>query len=240
MANEPVLRFEVLESGALPPAAHAGLLALFRANYADADPEFLDRSLATLARVAVAWAGDEAVGFALGETRHLDLPALPDQLVNLAGLACVAPSARRRGLFGELTRRAMGWEPESDPTRRLFCGRVAHAAAYHSIARMAGVVPRAGVAPSPWQQQVGSAIAAAYRVHAFDPRTFVCIGRGRSIGTPRIELECTPDEARVFASVDRSRGDALLALAWHPHAPPGWSDPEPGSPTPTGDAAAGS
>jgi hypothetical protein len=69
---------------------------------------------------------------------------------------------------------------------------------------------------------VGEAIAEAYRVHAFDSRTFVCIGSGEPIGHPKIEFVVEPHEWEVFKPVDRERGDALLSLAWIPDAPPGW------------------
>jgi hypothetical protein len=69
---------------------------------------------------------------------------------------------------------------------------------------------------------VGSAIAQVYGVHDFDPVTFVCIGDGRPIGHPRIEFKVDPGEWKIFEPVDRSRGDALLAIAWLPSSPPGW------------------
>ena len=59
-------------------------------------------------------------------------------------------------------------------------------------------------------------------LHDFDPATFVCIGDGRPIGFPRIEFKVDPREWQIFESVDRSRGDALLAMAWLPSGPPGW------------------
>jgi hypothetical protein len=216
------LDFEVLETSALDPRQRAALLELFASNYRDADPGFVDRSLSTLRHVAVARDRGTAIGFALGETRTMDLPRLPGQIVNLAGLCCIDPAFRRHGLFGDLTRRAMGSDPHAGTARRLFCGRVAHPAAYRTIARLAGTVPRAGIPPTPWQRDVGRVIAAAYRVFDFDPDTFVCIGRGCPIGVPRIEFEIEPAEWQAFAAVDRSRGDALLALGWLPDAPPGW------------------
>jgi hypothetical protein len=91
-----------------------------------------------------------------------------------------------------------------------------------SLARNPTVVPKPGVRPTTWQQEVGQAIADAYGVHAFDPKTFVCIGSGDPIGYPIIELQVEPEEWEVFRPVDRDRGDALLAMIWTPDAPPGW------------------
>ena len=78
-------------------------------------------------------------------------------------------------------------------------------------------------APSPRRlYRLGQAIAEAYGVHGFDPETFVCLGSGQPIGYPDIEFDVEPHEWEIFEPVDRDRGDALLALAWAPDAPPGW------------------
>jgi hypothetical protein len=128
--------FEVLQASSISAHHRELLLGLFQTNYREANPAFVDKSLSVLRHVAFGYHAGEAIGFALGESRRMDLPRLPDQLVSLAGLCCVAPAFRRRGLFGELSRLAMAWE--------------------------------------------------------------------------------------AFASVDRDRGDALLAIAWIPDNPPGW------------------
>lgn len=213
---------EVREAASLSAGERAWVLRLFQTNYRDADPAFVDRSLSVLDRVAFARRDGEVVGFALGESRLMDLPRLPEQRVNLAGLCCIAPHFRRRGLFRELTRLATASESVDEQTRRLFCGRVAHPAAMRNMARLASSIPRPGVRPTAWQQQVGQAIADAYGVVEFDPETFVCIGAGRPIGYPRIEFDVEPEEWEAFAAVDRARGDALLAMAWVPDGPPGW------------------
>ena len=80
---------------------------------------------------------------------------------------------------------------------------MAHPAAMRNMARLASVVPRPGVRPTPWQQEVGRVIADAYRVFDFDPETFVCIGEGRPIGYPRIEFDVQPQEWDAFAAVNR-------------------------------------
>jgi hypothetical protein len=214
--------FEVREAASIPARHRERVLGLFRANYRDASPAFVGKSLSVLRHVAFAYHDGEAVGFAFGESRVMDLPRLPEQLVSLAGLCCIAPEFRRRGLFRELSRLAMAWDALSEHTRRLFCGRMAHPAAMRNMARLASVVPRPGARPTPWHQEVGQAIAEAYHVFGFDPETFVCIGEGRPIGTPRIEFEVEPQEWEAFAAVNRDRGDALLAIAWLPDSPPGW------------------
>jgi hypothetical protein len=214
--------FEVLKSSAISTRQHELLIGLFQANYRDANPAFVDKSLAVLGQVAIARHQGEAVGFALGESRVIDLPRLPAQLVSLAGLSCIAPAFRRRGLFGELAKRAMAWVPTTEMRRRLFCGRMAHPAAARTITALGETIPSPGVKPTKWQQEVGQAIADAYGVFDFDPETFICIGDGRPIGYPLIDFEVEPTEWEAFACVDRDRGDALLALAWIPDNPEGW------------------
>ena len=214
--------FEVLEARTLSSSRRAELLALFEASYRDANATFLDRSLATLRHVALAYRDELPVGFALGEIRVMDLPRLSDQVVHLAGICCIAPEFRRRGLLIKLELLAAAAAEAPEAERRLFCGRMAHPAALRSIGRLPGIVPRADRSPTVGQQEVGTTIAEAYGAHDFDPRTFVCIGDGRPGGYPRIEFDVEPHEWKVFEPVDRARGDALLGLAWGPDPPPEW------------------
>jgi hypothetical protein len=210
------------ESDALSRADRETLLGLFRSSYRQANPAFLEKSLETLRWVALARQDGNPVGFALGETRVIDLPRLPAQVVSLAGICCVRGELRRRGLFGALERLLLTPREVPEAARRLFCGRTAHPAAMRTIARISAAVPRPGHRPTPWQQEVGQTIAEAYGVHRFDPETFVCVGPGQPIGYPDIEHDVEPHEWEIFEPVDRDRGDALLALAWAPDAPPGW------------------
>jgi len=210
------------ETDALSEAERETLLRLFQSNYRQANPAFLERSLQRLRFAALADQKGSPVGFALGETRVMDLPRLPAEVVSLAGICCVRKEHRRRGLFVELERLALTAGEVLEAPRRLFCGRMAHPAALRSIARIPTVLPRPGHRPTPWQQEVGQAVAEAYGAHGFDPETFVCIGAGEPIGYPGIDQEVESHEWEVFEPVDRDRGDALLAMAWVPHPPPGW------------------
>jgi hypothetical protein len=210
------------ETEALSTAERRALLGLFQSSYRQANPAFLEKSLQKLRWAALAHQGGRPVGFALAETRVMDLPRLPAQVVSLAGICCVRKEHRRRGLFGELERLAFTAQEVPEAPRRLFCGRMAHPAALRTIARIPTVLPRAGHRPTPWQREVGQTVAAAYGVHGFDPETFVCIGPGEPIGYPDIDQDVDPHEWEVFDPVDRDRGDALLAIAWAPDVPPGW------------------
>ena len=106
--------------------------------------------------------------------------------------------------------------------RLLLAGRMAHPASLRITSANPGALPRLGVVPSPFQQEVARMVASCYAVEDFDPLTFVCRGPGRPIGYPRIDIDADAQEWELFASVDRDRGESLLALSWIPDAPPGW------------------
>ena len=196
--------------------------SLFELNYRQANRAYLEKSFGRLRYLAFAEHEGTTVGFALGEPRLIDLPRLPGQVVNLAGICCIAPQFRRRGLFGQLEYLIFLAVEMPAHSRRLTCGRMAHPASARGLARIPTVVPRPGVRPTPWQQEVGRAIADAYGNQAFDPETFVCIGSGEPIGYPIIEFQVEPIEWEVFGPVNRDRGDSLLTMVWTPDAPSGW------------------
>jgi len=214
--------FRVVEADQVSAQDLQKVFSLFEMNYRQANRAYLEKSLGTLRYLALAKHAGKTVGFALGESRFMDLPRLPEQVVNLAGICCIAPQFRRRGLFGELERLTMAVTELPPHSRRLSCGRMAHPAGMRVLVHHPTVVPKPGIRPSPWQQEVGQAIAGAFGSHAFDPETFVCIGPGEPIGYPIIEFQVEPIEWEVFSQVNRDRGDSLLAIAWTPDAPPGW------------------
>lgn len=210
----------VRRSGDLSPDEERQVAALFQQSYRQGDVEYLRHSMQRLRSIACAVRGGELVGFAIGESRRLDLPRLPAQVVHLAGLACIAPDQRRRGLMTRLTGLAMMTGCPEAPG--LACGRMAHPVTLRSMMHLPSAVPRVGVRPSPWQQDVGEVIADAYGVHRFDRATFVCRGRGRPIGFPVVEIEATPEEWELFRPVNRAHGDSLLGFGWLGEVPMGW------------------
>jgi hypothetical protein len=214
--------FKVMETDKASREDLEKVFSLFEVNYRQANRAYLEKSLATLRYLALAEHEGTTVGFGLGECRVMDLPRLPGEVVNLAGICCIAPQFRRRGLFAELERLALAAAEVPPHSRRLSCGRMAHPAGMRVFVHHPTVVPKPGVRPTPWQQEVGQAIAAAFGSRAFDPETFVCIGSGEPIGYPIIEFQVEPEEWEVFRRVNRERGDALLAMVWTPDAPPGW------------------
>jgi len=214
--------FRVVEADKASSQEIDAAFALFEMNYRQANRAFLEKSLRVLRYLALAEHQGAPAGFAIADCRVMDLPRLPAQAVNLAGICCIAPQFRRLGLFPELEGRAIGAAGVEDRSRRLSCGRMAHPAAMRILIWSPTAIPKAGVRPTAWQQEVGQAIAQAYGVHDFDPETFVCIGSGVPTGYPRIEVQVEPQEWEIFRTVNRDRGDALLGLMWTPDAPPGW------------------
>jgi hypothetical protein len=219
-APDDGLVLQLAATVALSAPQARGIEALFVEGYREADLSYLRDAVRRLRHVGLAFDGERLVGFSLGESRRLDLPGLPGQVVRLAGLACVAAPYRRRNLMGRISAVALGAELAGEPG--MFCGRMAHPATYRMMSRLRGVVPRLGVRPTPWQQAVARGVAAAYGVPEFDAETFVCRGRGRPIGYPVIDIEASPDDWALFAPVDRDRGDSLLGLSWFDAPPPGW------------------
>jgi hypothetical protein len=217
----PELTFEVIRADALTAGDEQQIASLFERSYEDADVGYLRESLPHLRTVSVARLAGAIVGFSLSDSRRIDLPRLPAQVVRLAGLACVADALRRRGVMNELSRLGVistGFADEPG----LVCGRMANPATYRGMLRLPSAVPKPGVSPSAWHREVGTAIASAYGVRRFDPETFVCGGRGRPIGHPRIAIDATAEEWEMFRHVDRSKGESLLGFAWLGPAPAGW------------------
>jgi len=221
------LQFRTVASAEVAEADRAAMHALFDVCYRQANHAYLDKSFLTLKWTALAEHDGRLAGFALAEHRMLDLPRLPATHVNLAGISCIDPYFRRRHLFGTLERMATlaGGADVTRAPRVLGCGRMAHPASFRGMTRNPSVVPKPGVPPTAWQRQVGQAIADAYGVREFDPRTFVCRGAGTPIGYPVLDMrDVMPVEWEVFREVNRDRGDSLLGIAWMPDAPPGWDD----------------
>jgi hypothetical protein len=221
----PDLDIRTLAARALADADRAAMHVLFDACYRQANHGYLEKSLGKLRHVALAWHGADLAGFALADHRVMDLPRLPRTQVNLAGMSCIDPAFRRRHLFLALERAATlaGGVVIPAGVRVLGCGRMAHPASFRGMTRNPTAVPRRGIEPTPWQREVGAAIADAYGVASFDPHTFVCHGTGVPIGYPVVEMgDVHPDEWDVFREVDRDRGDSLLGIAWMPDAPKEW------------------
>lgn len=222
-AQWPACDFRVMRTAEMTAADRTLAHELFDVAYDRANHPYLDKSFGALRYIAFAEPGGIAAGFALNDQRELPLPRLGVEWVSLGGICCIAPEFRRRGLFGRLESlagAAAGVAPEQ--RRRLSCGRMAHPASFRGAAANPSGVPKPGVHPTRWQQEVGLAIAEVYG-STLDPTTFTVVGDGTPIGYPRMDVEATAEEWRAFEHVDRDRGDALLSIAWSPVAPDGWT-----------------
>ena len=161
---------------------------LFDACYREANHEHLDKSLSVLRYVSFAWRDGRPAAFGIADSLVVDLPRLPQTALTLGGLCCVLPDFRRHGLFGALMARSISAGDMRSPGRMLTVGRMAHPGAFRMLAVRPSIVPKPGVVPTAWQQEVGQAVADIYGVKNFDPETFVCVGSGKPIGYPVIEL----------------------------------------------------
>lgn len=200
---------------------------LFHANYRDADSSYLDKSARIFGTLAFARDpdSDAMVGFSFGDSRRTTLPGFDaPQAVAMAGIACVDPDARRQGLFTQLATAAMQAGGALDRAKpSLFTGRMAHAITYRATAKMSPstVVPSGERPINDLHREVGIAVARLFGA-TLDPDTFVVQGSGTPVGFPRVAYETSPGEEKLFAKVDRQRGDSLLAMCWIPSAPAGW------------------
>lgn len=214
--------FRTVPTASVTASERALMHELFDACYREANHEHLEKSLVRLRYVSFAWHDGRPAGFGIADGVIADLPRLPRQTLTLGGLCCVLSEFRRLGLFGALEGRAVFAGDIHSPERMLSCGRMAHPGAFRMLASRPNVVPNPNGPPTPWQQEVGQAVADIYGVERFDPETFVCVGSGKPIGYPVIEIEVAEQEWEVFRPVDRARGDALLGIVWSPDAPEGW------------------
>jgi len=202
----------------------AAIHSLFAATYDEANLDYLDRSFEKLRWLSLAWSGSDGdlLGFSLGDQRIIDLPSLGPTHALLAGLACVHPDHRRHGLFRYLSGLSLAGAGRPPEGRAIGAGRMAHPASMRIFRVAPTVIPRPGVVPNALHREVGSAVARAYGVTSFDADTFVCRGSGVPIGFPRLTQEVDDEEWEVFAPVDRTRGDSLLAVIWYGEPPVGW------------------
>jgi GNAT superfamily N-acetyltransferase len=221
-ADFSAFEFRTVEAAALSEGDREIIFSLFDVAYRQANHAYLEKSLHRLRYLAIAAEDGRPAGFALADARVIDLPRLPATTVILAGICCIDPAYRRRGLFSQLERLAAGAAGVRATGRALTAGRMAHPASYRLMSRNPAAVPRPDIVPTAWQQEVGAAVAEAYGVEAFDPATFVCRGSGVPIGYPVIEVDVPPEEWVVFRPVNRDRGDSLLGISWMGGPPEGW------------------
>ena len=222
MADQVTIR--VVRGCDLTSEDRSAVHGLFASNYRHANHTYLDKSFEALGHTALGESNGRLVGFAVGDAVRTGLPGFSEpQAVALAGLSCIDPAIRRQGFFKRLSWHAISAPNVIDFTQRfLFAGRMAHVVTYRTMASNTNnSIPRPGSPITDWQREVGVRVAGLFGSE-IDPRTFVVRGPGRPIGSPEVEFDISPEDAALFAPVDRQRGDSLLAMAWMPDAPEGW------------------
>lgn len=200
------------------------LFELFDESYAQANHAYLMSSFKVMRWIALARDNGKLAGFAVADAVKVALPRFTEpQLVAMAGISCIGKNYRRGGLFGQLTIAAMAESEEwSNDQPFLFCGRMAHSVSYRAMADSANnAVPAANQKLTTWHSEMLLQLAKLYDVEV-DPKTSRVIGKGVPIGYPRLEYESTIEEVLLFESIERDKGDSLLAMSWVPEAPVGW------------------
>ena len=207
----------------IPERVLSSVEKIFVDNYKEANVNYLNESISRLRYLVTATVKGIPVGFSLGDCVKVSLPRIEKPtIVVLAGLGCVQKGYRRKGIFNHLQRLSSfssGLLPTNE--RRLICGRVAHPVSFKGMSINPTVVPKLDIEPTPWQQEVGKCIAQLYGVE-LDAKTFVVKSTGNIIGYPKIEIEATKNDWKIFERVNRKLGESLLAIAWVPSAPKDW------------------
>jgi hypothetical protein len=202
---------------------------LFDRAYRDGDHAYLDEQLERLA-LGLAWMDRSVIGFNLANQVEVDLPVVGICRLWVQGLTCVDPTVHRRGVASNLpavTRPGMGAILPHDA----YVARYAHPASLLGSLRINGspwpgrtVEEMAGAysAASSAQRAIARSVAADLGSPDFDEQHWVCIGPGRPVGDPVVEIDAPPGAWEFFASANRSRGDTVLGLHWVGEPPATW------------------
>jgi hypothetical protein len=217
------LDYRVVKTFDLSAAELDSVHKLFGLSYEKPNHAYLNKSLAQLSYVALAYRGKKIVCFAVGDVIESSVPGISGpQIIHMGGISCISPDFRRMGLFRNLQMLIADETGLIKPdTRVITCGRMAHPASARIITSFPGAIPKNGVILSGWQKEVGVCLSGLYGA-TIDAETFVVKGDGTPIGYPKVDIVATDEEWELFEKVDRDRGDSLLFVAWYPHAPEGW------------------
>lgn len=217
-----------IATGDLTVADRDEVHRVFAAAYRDPDHAYVEDQLDRLDYVALARRNGQAIAFFIGGRRWLDLPVLGRRRVNLPGIACTDPGVRRGGVMLSLS--AAVFSALDPPASELGASRLATPATLNS---MVGLLSMAAWPPaedplvlyrgaSETQRVVGAALAAAHGAADFDEDHFVCVGHGRPVGTPIVEIDVGSEYWEPFEHVRRDRGDTLLWVSWQAAPPQEW------------------
>ncbi|MER3452758.1 MAG: hypothetical protein C4344_03555 [Acidimicrobiia bacterium] len=138
----------------------------------------------------------------------------------LIGLASVKRTAKRdqvlKALIGDMMRRAWLAFPDEDV---LIGTRMIDPAAFAAFRGLQDIVPRPGHKPTGEERAWGRRLAKRFGAeNRIDDRSFHVTGDGSRPGVLDFEAakpEAVPDDVRaLFAGLDHSRGDCLIAFGW--------------------------
>ncbi len=138
----------------------------------------------------------------------------------LVGLASVKRTARReavlKALMADQYRRALLAFPDEDV---LVGARLIDPAGFQAFRGLEDVVPRPGHRATGEERAWGRRLAKRFDADGrIDDRTFVVTGDGNTCGSLDHEAQdgqqIDPDTASFFESLDRDRGDTLIAFGW--------------------------
>jgi hypothetical protein len=138
----------------------------------------------------------------------------------LVGLASVRRTAKRdtalKALMSDQYRRALLAFPDEDV---LVGARFTDPAAFGAFRGLTDIVPRPGHRATGEERAWGRRLAKRFGAEGrIDDRTFVVVGDGNSSGCldhESLKPETVDAEvAELFSSLDRSRGDYLIAFGW--------------------------
>jgi hypothetical protein len=202
------------------------LFAVFDTAYRHADHHYLADQLNRLDATALAYQDTRLVGFSIAGVMPIDLPVIGRRTVAMPGLYCVDPAMRRAGVASGLGSTMIFGTPRPRQAE-LVVSRIATPATLKGFpldrawpktlqARLASYTSL-----SPTQRAVGHA-ACAWWGRRFDEDHSVCIGTGRPVGEPVIEIDAEEEFWAPFELVDRNRGDTLLDMVWNTEPPPSW------------------
>ncbi|MCZ7576514.1 MAG: hypothetical protein M5U18_05490 [Dehalococcoidia bacterium] len=218
--------YRVVEAASIGSADLAIVQALFAENYREANLAYLEKSLGKLRYLALATHVSGApAGFALGESRMLDLPRLPQTTVRLAGLCCVGMAFRRQGLFVRLEGMVLSEGRVVHGDRWLATGRMAHPGSFRSMSKNGSVVPAGEYVP-PHGSRPSEPRSPPPTAPPSTPRPSSARAAASPSATRSSNSTARPRSGSSSPRSIAPRATPSSASAGAPMPPPRWDDPE--------------
>lgn len=213
---------------ATTPDERSAVLGLFERSFGDADPRHLLPQFERMNEMLVMRDAEQLIGFGFSRTEQLSLPVLGPTWIGSSGTVCVDPAYRRLGLADGATMMTnVALRP--DPSMLIFhfaTPVTIHAALRNLDAPWPGrdvhEMEAAYAAPTATQRAVGEFLADDAGASGYDADNWVLIGDGHPSGHAVEPDRLDPAYGRLFAPVDRTRGDTLLGPFWLVEPPEAW------------------